>query len=229
MTNSSRGVMKIPTDERGLGREHHRAGPRRRSQGAWLRNDRRHQGRGADGPARQSSRRRCSFKKTPMARWISGRSNCRDLSSMAHGDDPRVGRCEFLVRGIRTGQRGCASAALATVDGDDDRTATAPHIVVEACDGSSSESRGRGCRCRSDRATIPDCDPTLTLDRWNCISVVRVVPAAEPAGSDQPPLWGSYQIVRRRHPVRAPLPARARDALPGRVRPGSASCHARGD
>ena len=55
MTNSSRGVMKIPDGDRRLGRKHHRAGPGRRYQGCGIRNDRRHQGGRPDGPARRSS------------------------------------------------------------------------------------------------------------------------------------------------------------------------------
>ena len=58
MTNSSRGVMKIPTEGAGEAAAYHRAGPRRRHEGPRLRHDREPQGRSADGPARQDSRRR---------------------------------------------------------------------------------------------------------------------------------------------------------------------------
>ena len=40
LANSSRGVMKIPTEGRGHGRGHHRAGQGRRNQGTRLRDDR---------------------------------------------------------------------------------------------------------------------------------------------------------------------------------------------
>ena len=53
MTNNSRGVMKIPTEGAGCGREIIAAGQRGGTQGAWLRDDRQPQGRRPDGPARR--------------------------------------------------------------------------------------------------------------------------------------------------------------------------------
>ena len=36
--------------------------------------------------------------------------------------------------------------------------------------------------------------PEMTIDRWNSILVVRVVPANASRSSEQPPLWGSYAV-----------------------------------
>ena len=58
MTNSSRGVMKIPTEGAGEAPGITEPGPRRRQEGAGLRDDREPQGRAADGPARQDACRR---------------------------------------------------------------------------------------------------------------------------------------------------------------------------
>ena len=37
--------------------------------------------------------------------------------------------------------------------------------------------------------------PEMTIDRWNSILVVRVVPSNASRTSDQPPLWGSYRVA----------------------------------
>ena len=66
MTNSSRGVMKIPTE--GAGTAEGITAPRAGQEGARLRDDRQPQGRRADGPARRPSRRAARARRSRTAR-----------------------------------------------------------------------------------------------------------------------------------------------------------------
>ena len=143
MTNSSRGVMKIPTEGAGYGGEHHRAGPRRRHQGAGLRDDRRYQRRGSDGPARQPSRRAAGARKPQrhdgpqddriaviFREWLKLKAMILVMAG-----------ANSFARGIGPGQRGCAAGSHCNGRGRRRSTRDRPAPVVEAAGGSSSKSR----------------------------------------------------------------------------------------
>ena len=111
MTNSSRGVMKIPTASAGSAEsitEPVRGGG---TKGLGYETIAEPQRRGSDGPARQSSRRVAGAGK-PQRRDGSPDDRIAVIFRewlQAHGDAPRDGRCEFLRRGIGAGHRGALS------------------------------------------------------------------------------------------------------------------------
>jgi hypothetical protein len=77
--------------------------------------------------------------------------------------------------------------------GDDDQPATAPRLVWKTQGGHQAKAAVEVLG--ADPAVLRTLErPEMTIDRWNSILVVRVVPANASRTSDQPPLWGSYRV-----------------------------------
>jgi hypothetical protein len=92
--------------------------------------------------------------------------------------------------------RGTALPATApTVEQrEDDRPAAATRLVWKTPGGHQAKAAVEVVG--ADLAAVQAlARPEMTIDRWNSILMVRVVPANASRTSDQPPLWGSYRVV----------------------------------
>ncbi len=92
--------------------------------------------------------------------------------------------------------KGVALTANASTDApeEDDRPATAPRLVWKTQGGHQAKAVVElvGADPVAVRALAR---PEMTIDRWNSILVVRVVPADGSRIPVQPPLWGSYRVA----------------------------------
>jgi hypothetical protein len=92
--------------------------------------------------------------------------------------------------------RGTALPATApTVEQrEDDRPAAAPRLVWKTPGGHQANAAVEVVG--ADPAAVQAlARPEMTIDRWNSILMVRVVPANASRTPDHPPLWGSYRVV----------------------------------
>ena len=224
MTNSSRGVMKIPTEGAGEAPGITAASARRRQEGHGLRHDRQPQGRAADGPARQDpcrnsdqvGNRRCLESRDDRVAVIAGPLYLTYL--LAYG-------AVMLVERAASSEVG--APAEYALEPDEPVKPRCPSIKV-AWELPADPKSGKAWVNVSGVDTsvlsvLQSAD--MTASRWSSFFAVRVAAdaAAQPGSEEAPPLWGKYEIhekvirfvprfrTRTGHPV-------SRD-----IRPGSAA------
>jgi hypothetical protein len=108
----------------------------------------------------------------------------------------------LLLAGVISFVEGLAPASVAALPasglpaarGEDNRPATAPRLVWKAQGAHQTKAAVEvvGADPAAVRALAR---PQMTIDRWNSILLVRVVPTTGSKAPDQPPVWGSYRII----------------------------------
>jgi hypothetical protein len=100
-----------------------------------------------------------------------------------------------FVEGFAPARGTALPATAATVEQrEDDRPAAAPRLVWKTPGGNQANAAVEvvGADPAALRAIAR---PDMTIDLWNSILMVRVVPAGASRTPDQPPLWGSYRVA----------------------------------
>ena len=218
MTNSSRGVMKIPTEGAGTAESITKPVPGGGTQGPRLRHDRQPQGRRPDGSARRSPCR----DPDPGQGHRDGRPLHHRTAVTFRPYLLLLAACGAfpLLEGIVPARPASPSADDRPAPAEGRPTQDSPGLrwTSHKADGTDASVEVIGI----DRKALAALAKSgMTRERWTSCLAVRVVTDHPGEGDRHATPAGHLSVDRRRHPVRAPIPPRAGPSLPGRARTGS--------